>query len=319
MVAGLTLGSCDGVQSALDPAGEEAQQVATLFWAMAGGGCVIWLFVVALALYAARWKARPISAGAAGRLIFWGGVAFPVAVLAMLLSYALWLMPSLRPFASDSQPALTVEVVGHQYWWQVQYHRADGQTVVSANEVRLPVGRRVEFRLSSADMIHSFWIPVLAGKMDLIPGRTNRLSVLATKVGTYRGQCAEFCGVSHALMTFPTVVMEQAEFEAWLDERGGASRGLSVAEGARAIFDRAGCGACHDVDGSGARSDKGPDLSHIGSRLTIAAGVLDNDADSIARFISDAASVKPGAQMPRYSHLSAVELEQLATWLKSLR
>ena len=319
LAACLPLAGCTGIQSALDPAGEEASQVATLFWVMTVGGLIIWAFMVVLSLYASRWKGRAISEEAAGRLIFWGGVVFPVTVLTALLTYALWLMPALRPFAGGEQAGLRIEVVGSQFWWRVVYHRPDGSEVVSANEVRLPVGERVEFELKSADMIHSFWIPALGGKMDLIPGRTNRLSLLATRPGTYRGQCAEFCGTSHALMAFPAVAMESADFEAWLDERGRVSAGLDANGEGRALFQREGCGDCHRVDGTAAQGDSGPDLSHVGSRLTIGAGLLDNDVETLARFIVHAASLKRGAQMPAYSHLSKGEIEQIATWLKGLQ
>lgn len=317
-VASMSLASCTGVQSALDPAGAEASQVATLFWAMTAGGLLIWTFVVALSLYASRWKRREFSEIAAGRLIFWGGVAFPAVVLTALLSYALWLMPSLRPFAGGERASMRIEVIGHQFWWRIVYHRPDGSAVVSANEVRLPVGERVEFELKSADMIHSFWIPALGGKMDLIPGRTNRLSLLATKAGTYRGQCAEFCGTSHALMAFPAVAMEPAAFEAWLDGRSRPSAGLDVGAG-RALFERQGCGECHQVAAAPAAPAKGPDLSHIGSRLTIGAGQMANDVETLARFIADARAVKPGAQMPAYPQLSAEERDQIAKWLKGLQ
>lgn len=316
-MAFLSLASCTGIQSALDPAGEEADQVATLFWVMTIGGLLIWALMVVLALYASRWKKRPTSEENANRFIFWGGVVFPVTVLTALLSYALWLMPSLRPFAGGQQASLRIEVVGHQFWWRVVYHRPDGAAVVSANEVRLPVGQRVEFELTSADMIHSFWIPALGGKMDLIPGRTNRLSLSAKKVGTYRGQCAEFCGTSHARMAFPAVVMEQGEFDAWLDARDQASVGMA-ADG-RTLFETAGCGDCHSVDASVAASSKGPDLSHIGSRLTIGAGFLPNEIETLARFIAHPTSIKPGARMPLSTDLSAEEIDRIATWLKGLQ
>jgi len=313
------LASCAGVQSALDPAGEEAAQVATLFWAMAIGGGVIWTGVVALSLYASRWKRGTFTEEAAGRLIVWAGVVFPVTVLTALLAFALWLMPSLRPFAGDEQPRLRIEVTGHQFWWHVVYHRPDGTRIVSANEVRLPLGERVEFQLTSADMIHSFWIPAIGGKMDLIPGRTNRLSLLATKPGHYRGQCAEFCGVSHALMAFPAIVMEPDDFEAWLSARGAPSQGVEAGASGRALFLREKCGDCHRAAGTEARGKTGPDLSHVGSRLTLGAGLLDNDAATIARFIAAPASIKPGSRMPAYPHLSADELDELATWLKGLQ
>jgi len=262
---------------------------------------------------------RPASEDLAGRLIIWGGVVFPVTVLTALLSYALWLMPSLRPFAGGERPSLRIEVVGHQFWWRVVYRRPDGTAVVSANEVRLPVGQRVEFELTSADMIHSFWIPALGGKMDLIPGRTNRLSLSATKVGTYRGQCAEFCGASHARMAFPAVVMEPADFDAWLDTRSRASAGLASNPDGRSLFERAGCDACHSVDASTASPGKGPDLSHVGSRLTIGSGFLPNEIETLARFIAHPSSLKPGAQMPPATDLSAEEIGQIATWLKGLQ
>lgn len=290
-----------------------------LFWAMVIGGLVIWAFMVALSLYASRWKRHPISEEAAGRVILWGGVAFPVTVLTALLAYALWLMPSLRPFADEEQAELRIEVVGSQFWWQVVYHRPEGPPVVSANEVRLPVGKRVEFSLTSADMIHSFWIPALGGKMDLIPGRTNRISLLANREGTYRGQCAEFCGTSHALMAFPAIAMAQPDFNAWLDARIGPSTGVEAEGDGQALFLSAGCGKCHRVAGTPAQGTSGPDLSHMGSRLTIGAAALDNDAEKLARFILHSASVKPGSQMPAYPNFSANELNEIAAWLKGLK
>lgn len=313
------LASCTGIQSALDPAGEEAGQVATLFWVMTAGGTVIWAGVIALSLYASRWKRATISEKAAGQLILWAGVAFPVSVLTALLAYALWLMPSLRPFANDGPAALRIEVVGSQFWWHIVYHRPDGPPVISANEVRLPVGERVEFTLSSTDMIHSFWIPSLGGKMDLIPGRTNRLSLRATRAGAYRGQCAEFCGTSHALMAFPAIAMEPGEFDAWLDARAEPSQGVGANSAGRTLFLREDCAVCHRVDGTPAMGTGGPDLSHVGSRLTIGAGLIENDADTLSRFIVHSASVKPGSQMPAYTKLSPEEVGAIATWLKGLQ
>ncbi|HEY6631399.1 MAG TPA: cytochrome c oxidase subunit II [Rhizobiaceae bacterium] len=311
--------ACSGVQSSLNPAGEEAAQVATLFWVMVIGAGIIWAAVIFLSLYASRWKRRTISEKAAGRLILWGGGVFPVVVLALLLAVALWLMPSLRPFADAEQPGLRVEVTGHQFWWHVVYRQPDGATTVSANEVRLPVGERVEFQLNSADMIHSFWIPALGGKMDLIPGRTNRLPLLATKAGVYRGQCAEFCGLSHALMAFPVVAMEPGEFRSWLSDRGKPSGGIEAGGLGRELFQREKCGDCHRIEGTEARGTAGPDLSHVGSRLTLAAAQMGNDVEALARFIAHPGSIKPGSMMPAYLHLSREEVDQIATWLKGLQ
>ncbi len=218
--------SCAGVQSALDPAGEEAHQIAQLFWLMATVGGSIWLVVVALLVHATRRERGPIGEHTAGQLIFWGGAAIPSLLLFLLLGYALWLMPGLRPFARAGEAGgLRIEVTGEQFWWRVAYRPADGGApILSANEIRLPVGERVEFLLTSTDVIHSFWIPALGGKMDMIPGRTNRLSLLATKPGTYCGPCAEYCGTSHALMAFTAVAMEPAAFREWLAARANHYR-----------------------------------------------------------------------------------------------
>jgi len=319
MPAAFLLSSCGGAQSALDPAGEEAQQIATLFLIMTVGGGIVWAGVVLLSLHASRWKSRPISEAAARRLILWAGVVFPVCVLAALLSWALWLMPSLRPFAAADEASLRVEIVSSQFWWHVAYRRADGSRVASANEIRLPVGERVEFSLTSTDMIHSFWIPALGGKMDLIPGRTNRLSLRATRPGTYRGQCAEFCGTSHALMAFPVVAMEPDDFAEWLDDRAGPSDGVDSRPEGLAIFLREGCGDCHRIAGTPANGTAGPDLSHVGSRLTIAAGLLPNDVASLARFIANSDAIKGGSMMPAYPQITADDLASIAAWLKGLR
>ncbi len=309
------------MQSALDPAGEEAAQVAKLFWIMVVAGGLIWLAVVGLLAYASRRKRGIVGEQAAGRLIFWCGAAIPAFLLFLLLGYALWLMPGLRPFApAGASGALTVEVTGEQFWWRVAYRPAGSDTpVLSANEIRLPVGERVKFRLTSTDVIHSFWIPALGGKMDLIPGRTNRLSLRATRAGTYRGQCAEFCGISHAHMAFPAIAMEPAEFDAWLDARAGPSQGVAENSAGRELFLREDCGDCHRVDGTQATGTGGPDLSHLGSRLTIGAGLVENDVETLARFIIHSASVKPGSQMPAYTKLSPGEVEAIALWLRGLQ
>lgn len=310
--------SCSGVQSALDPAGEEAESVATLFWVMTVGGLIIWATVVAISQYAARWKRKTISEKAAGQVIFWGGAVFPIVVLTALLAYALWLMPFLRPFAASGEGNTRIEIVGHQFWWHVVYHRADGTTLVSANEVRLPVGERVEFSLTSADMIHSFWIPALGGKMDLIPGRINRLSLLAKRPGIYRGQCAEFCGTSHALMAFSVVAMDPAEFETWLDRRS-VPIATNLANTGQAVFLRERCSDCHTIAGTDATGTAGPDLSHVGSRLTLGAGQLENNEANMARFITSPSSIKPGSHMPGYESLPPEDLAAVARWLKGLQ
>ncbi|WP_258604330.1 cytochrome c oxidase subunit II [Mesorhizobium sp. AR10] len=309
--------SCSGVQSALDPAGEEARQVAQLFWHMVIAGGFIWLIVVGLLVYATGHGRAAIGEHIAGRLIFWGGAVIPSLLLFLLLGYALWLMPGLRPFARAGETGLRIEVTGEQFWWRVAYRLADGSApVLSANEIRLPVGERVEFLLKSTDVIHSFWIPALGGKMDMIPGRENRLSLLATKPGTYRGPCAEYCGTSHALMAFTAVAMERGAFREWLATRSKPSAGASLP--GRDFFLRNGCGACHRVAGTKAEGSVGPDLSHVGSRETIGAGILPADEEALRSFIAHPHLIKPGSKMPEFSMLPQQDIAEIAAWLKRL-
>lgn len=310
--------SCSGVQSVLDPAGREAADVATLFFTMLVGGAAIWFGVVCLLFYAAR-KRRVHSEKGAGQLILWGGAIFPTVVLAALLSYAVWLMPNVRPwFRGETGSVRRVEVTGEQFWWRVRYLRQDGTVEFeTANEVRIPVGERVVFSLKSPDVIHSFWIPVLGGKMDMIPGRDNRLTLMAEKSGTYRGVCAEFCGSSHALMAFTVLVMEPQDFEAWMAARQKSS-GAEDAEGL-ALFLKQGCAACHAISGTEARGSIGPDLTAFGERGSVAAGTLPNLEEHIARFIRDPGAIKPEAHMPHFAMLPAAEIDRIAAYLKRLR
>lgn len=317
LLAGL-LSGCTGVQSALDPAGSEAERVATLFLVMTVAGAAIWIGLIGLLVHALSRNRPALEEQGAGRLIFWGGAVFPSAALAALLAYAMWLMPSLRPWApAEAAGALRVEVVGEQYWWRVTYRLPDGETVASANEIRLPAGGRVAFTLRAKDVIHSFWIPPLAGKMDMIPGRVNRLVVEATRPGVFRGACAEYCGTSHALMAFPAVAMEEAAFRSWLAARAAPSP--NVNGGGKALFLLHGCGACHAVKGTEAAGVVGPDLSHVGSRLTIGAGVLETSEETLARFIENPSSVKPGARMPAFGMLPRDDIRAIAAWLESLK
>ncbi|MGE0213460.1 MAG: cytochrome c oxidase subunit II [Parvibaculaceae bacterium] len=312
------LSGCSGVQSALDPAGSEAEKVATLFLVMVVGGAMAWILVVGLLAHALNRNGPALDEKKAGKLIFWGGAFLPTTTLAALLAYALWLMPFLRPWSpAGATDTLKIEVVGEQYWWRVTYLLPDGRNVVSANEIRVPVGERVTFTLQAKDVIHSFWIPPFAGKMDMIPGRTNRLTIEANRAGTFRGACAEYCGTSHALMAFPAVAMEADDFRSWLDARTVPSP--NVEGRGRDLFLSHGCGACHTVQGTGARGVIGPDLSHIGSRLALGAGVLEISQEQIARFISNPAAVKPGARMPAFGMLPPDDIRAIAVWLEGLK
>lgn len=308
--AGLILAACSGPQSALDPAGREAAEVAHLFWVMLAGAAVIWLAVIGTAVFAGRFQRAPLGERAGLRIVLWAGAIIPTLILAALLVFGLRLMPVLR--AGDAP--LTVHVSGEQYWWRITYRTADG-AIEAANELRLPAGQPAEIILDSADVIHSFWIPALAGKLDMIPGRTNRLVLRPERTGTYRGVCAEFCGRSHTFMAFSVVVMEPAAFAAWLAGEAAPADGTADA----GAFLANGCGGCHTVRGTPAAGTIGPDLTHVAARLTLGAGLLDNTSENRRRFVAETERLKPGVRMPSFGALEPAEREAIEAYLGSLR
>jgi cytochrome c oxidase subunit 2 len=212
-------------------------------------------------------------------------------------------------------------VVGKQWWWRVQYVTPQG-LVETANELRLPVGERVEVELSSPDVIHSFWVPSLAGKMDMIPGRTTRLALEPTRTGVFRGTCAEYCGASHALMAFDVIVTEDDEFQRWLQTQSTPAAAAPVdpmAQRGQDAFLANGCSACHTIRGTAAAGRIGPDLTHVASRISIGAATLPNGMDALVRWIRDTDRVKPGVHMPAFRTLPPGELTALAAYLGSLQ
>lgn len=285
---------------------------------MTGGAIGVWVGMVALTIYATRARTVAQNGRWAARLIIGGGVVVPTVVLAGLLAYGLAMLPRLLEPAPEG--SLRIGVTGEQWWWRVRYH-LDGDTLELANEVRLPVGEPVLFELESPDVIHAFWIPALGGKIDMIPGRRTRLTLLPTRVGTYRGVCAEYCGTSHALMAFDVVVMERAEFERWLlAQRAPAPTSGDPAHAkGRELFFANGCAACHTLRGTEARGAIGPDLTHVASRLSLGAGTLPNDAANFRRWLGQTEQVKPGVLMPHYRMLPRDELDTLAAYLESLQ
>jgi cytochrome c oxidase subunit II len=306
------------VFDALRTAGRDAAETASLFWVMAAGAVVIWLVTTALSLYATRTRRAPWSERAGLLLIAVGGGVVPVVVLAALFAFGL---PSLARQRDDGANATTrVTVIGEQWWWRVQYELPGGTRVELANEVRLPRDRVTAVTLTSTNVIHSFWVPALAGKVDMTPGRVTHLTLEPTIAGTYRGVCAEYCGASHARMGFDVEVMEPAEFDRWLIEesRPAIEPAGPVADGEKA-FAGNGCAACHTIRGTSAIATIGPDLTHVGRRRRIAAASLLNQPDELVRFIARPDHIKPGVLMPAFSMLPESELRAIAAYLQSLR
>lgn len=314
-------------QSVLHPAGPDAAIITQLAWLLFVGGLVIFLGVMALLGLSLR-RGRP-----AGTLpwILGGGIALPVLVLSALLLFSTWRSGQLS--TQTSQDALHVSVTARMWWWEVRYRDpASGREILLANELHVPVGRKVYVGLSSSDVIHSFWVPALGGKMDAIPGRINGLTLHAQQPGIYRGQCAEYCGEQHAKMAFHVVAESQQEFDAWLanQARPATTPSASTAEPAmlergRAAFLAHRCNACHAIRGVTEESDDagdgtpGPDLTHVGSRRYLAAGTLPNHGGAMAGWIAGAQAVKPGARMPSFDRIDGVTLSALVAYLEHLK
>jgi cytochrome c oxidase subunit 2 len=302
---------------ALDPAGPFAAplgEVTAVMLVLGGGVLVIVLSVLALALSNA--KAKRFVAG--HRWIVGAGMIFPIVVLTGALIYGL----STTARLSDApQPGeLRIRVTGEMWWWRVAYLDDRGRPLFeTANEIRIPAGQPVTLELTSADVIHSFWVPRLAAKLDMIPGRTNLLRLQADASGVYRGQCTEFCGAAHALMAFEVIAEEPARFDAWRAAQAQpAAMRVEHAHG-RALFLYAGCAACHEVRGTDANGRLGPDLTHFAARRTIGAGILSNNRQTLRQWIERADALKPGVRMPAYDTLTSADREALARYLESLQ
>ena len=311
------LGGCAGVQSALSPAGRGAEEIARLFWSMTAGAAVIWLIVAGMIIYAIRVKPDPHPRRWA-RFIITGGVVVPVAVLGILLAFGLAMLPDLvAPAPEGSQQ---IQVTGEQWWWRVRYETPAGESIELANELHLPVGEPVQFHLDSADVIHAFWIPSLGGKVDMIPGRTNRLRLDPTRTGVYRGVCAEYCGGAHAQMAFYVVVEEREDFERWLDHQASPASppNDSLTQRGQEVFFTSGCGACHTIRGTEADGVIGPDLTHVGSRESLAGGILPNEPDDFRNWLAHPKAIKPDVRMPRFDVLPDEDLRALAAYLEGL-
>lgn len=318
----LSLVGCEGIQSSLWPQGPAAAEIAHISWIMFIGAALILLLVMVLALYALYRdpdKRIPVSANT---LILAGGVALPAVTLTALLVYGVISMGSLR---ASEQAELEIDVVGNQWWWEVHYQRdVPGESFTTANEIRIPVDVPVRVRLHSDDVIHSFWVPNLAGKLDLMPGHVNELVIQADREGVFRGQCAEFCGAQHARMAFFVFAQPQEEFDAWMAaqrEPAAAPADAMSVRGLQALREQR-CLQCHairGVDETISELRRGPDLTHIASRSHLAGGTLENTPENLRLLIADSQSVKPGNRMPSYPEMSPEDLEAIATYLEGLR
>jgi cytochrome c oxidase subunit II len=309
------------VAGALDPQGPVAESMAALWWFMLALGLVVFVVVTVVllvGLFRKRTLPDPRSAGPAsyrlGRMIVAGGVVLPVVVVSAVFAATVFAM---RDVARDPPPdALIVELVGHRWWWEVRYP-AEG--VVTANEIHIPVGRPVAFKLTSADVIHSFWAPALGGKMDLLPDGVNTLVLEADVPGVHRTECAEFCGLHHALMELSVVAEPDDQFAAWVADQSAPAVAPSSASTQRGqqLFVDGECAQCHTVRGTVADGRDGPDLTHLASRSVIGAGAAENTADDLREWITDPHRFKNDVEMPA-TELSDADVQAIVTYLESL-
>jgi cytochrome c oxidase subunit 2 len=300
-------------QSALEPAGSNALLIDGLTTVMVVGCAVITVLVLGILVYVILRGSRPASSRT---WLIGGGVAFPVVVLTALLAYDLAIGNALSVEAP--RDALTIRVTGERWWWKVTYPGPAGP-VVSANEIHVPVGRTVKILLDTEDVIHSFWVPPLAGKIDMIPGRVNHLVFRADRAGVYRGQCAEYCGAQHAFMAFYVIVHEPGAYEQWLEREARRADDAGPADQrGRAVFEAAGCGSCHTVRGTAAAGRLGPDLTHLASRISLGAGMFEMNRGTLAGWIANSQGMKPGNLMPPIK-MSPEDLQAVVAYLETLK
>jgi cytochrome c oxidase subunit 2 len=316
----LSLAGCANDHSALDPKGTHARDISNLWWLLFGISAVVFavvLMLVVLGVVRRRGLDRDTTdePGGHSALVTWGGVVIPTVVLVGTFVAVMFTLDAVSSKPGHGR-GVTVDVVGRQWFWDVRYPDA---AVTTANEIHIPTGEPVTVRVTSDDVIHSFWVPPLDRKIDAIPGRTNSITMNADRSGTYRGMCAEFCGLQHAHMGLLVVAEPRAQFDSWLQQQ---SQNAASPESAAAIRGQqvflGSCDYCHTVRGTNASGRIGPDLTHLESRQTIAAATIDNTRGNLAGWLLDSQRIKPGNRMPPLD-LSGPDLQDLLAYLEGLR
>jgi cytochrome c oxidase subunit 2 len=326
VIAICLLTSCTGWQSSFNAQAAQSAEIKRILLIFLAVSTVVWIAVMLVLLSGLirrkAIRAQPLDVHEtferrAGSAILMAGIATAVTVLALsVVSYG-----AQRTVFANDPGAITVKVTGHQWWWEAQY-QADSPhlSFTTANEIWVPVGQPVTIELESADVIHSFWVPSLTGKMDLVTGQQNTVQFTAKTSGIYRGQCAEFCGIQHAHMAFTVTALLPDDYRRWRDHQNQSAAApkdpLSIR--GEQLFRGRGCGLCHTIRGTLAGGQLGPDLTHMASRETIAAGTLPRNTGNLAAWIADPQHIKPGNLMPRTS-LRSDELIAIVHYLEQLQ
>jgi len=329
LAVALGLAGCGPEQNALAPHSHQSGDIANLFWWMMGGAWIGLALVVGLLVWS--WRGRggrglggdddPAGVKPGERRAWYVVVGAGVAVPVLLIA-ALFVISDIFVIKTTEAPAagatkLTIRVTGHQWWWEVRY---PGTPAVTANEIHIPVRTPVRVEVQTADVIHSFWVPELNRTIDMIPGRTNAIELYADAPGRYRGQCDEFCGLQHAHMAFYVFADPPATFRRWLADQSkpAAAPTSAAAQAGERAFMSGPCSSCHAIRGTSASGDTGPDLTHFGSRTSIAAVTAANTPSNLARWIEHSQDLKPGNQMPDFD-LPPAQVQQLVAYMDGLR
>ena len=322
LIASASLLAGCGRQSILSGRSPQTHGITLLWWWMLGIATVV--FLGAIALLGLAWIRR----GTPGlpffgeredineRMVLLFGIGIPAVVLVALFGVANVYLIGQTAAPAVASTSMTVEVIGHQWWWEVRY---PGTPAVTANEIHIPINTRVDVIATSADVIHSFWVPQLARKIDMIPGRQNRILMYASRTGTYRGQCAEFCGIQHAHMALDVVAQPQSTYKTWLADMSAPAqvpRANATITGQR-LFMGLQCASCHQIRGTPAQATVGPDLTHLATRSTLAGASIPNDTGHLSAWIRDPQGIKPGSRMPDLG-LTAAQVAQIVSYLQSL-
>ncbi|HVX40628.1 MAG TPA: cytochrome c oxidase subunit II [Gemmatimonadaceae bacterium] len=323
----MTLGLCPQVRavytqnpSIFVTASPDASRIAVLGWVMTIIAAAVFVLVVGLIVagIARRWRSPlpdgvPLPVSENGWLLG-GGLVMPIIILGGVFIASLAVMGATK---SNRKPYVDIRVIGHQWWWEVRY---PDQGVVTANEIHVPVGLPVRINVSTADVIHSFWVPNINGKVDLITGHLNDIWFQASKAGVYRGECAEYCGKQHAHMDFSVVAQSKGEFDAWMahERAPAASPGDSITATGQQLFLNHACVYCHTVRGTPATGQVAPDLTHVGSRLTLAGGAIPNSPGYLGGWILNPDRIKPGTTMPPVP-MDGASLNAIVAYLESLK
>ena len=314
----MSVACADRAPSLLEPRSDAARRVEGLWWLMLWTSVVVVTVVVGFIAVAVR-RRRAEHGPVDHRVVRWGepfiavaGLVVSGAILAGTFVVSLGVLDALSN--PPERPELSIDVVGHNWWWEVRY-----PGFVTANEITIPAGEAVELRLSTIDVIHSFWVPQLQVKKDQVPGLDNTMWLVADQPGRYRGQCAEYCGLQHAHMEFEVVALPAAEFGAWLDRMATPAPEPTTPEAVRgrAIFLSSSCAGCHRVGGTTADGELGPDLTHLASREMIGAGLMPLTPENLADFVSNPQDDKLGVTMPP-TEVTGVELDELVAYLMEL-